>query len=135
MEITPTDKLRFFAENGSGPYTCFFCNESVYAPWNKPKLPRRLKLFVHHHHVIDQLVASHGGCHSSHHHRGKKMSEAARKKMSISQCQRQSAPLSTRRKISKNTRHQWQDPIIRVKMIEDLERAWEKRSGNGQKVL
>ena len=127
MEITPTDKFRFFAENGSGPYTCFFCDGLVHAPWKKPRLPRRLKLFVHHHHVISQLVASHGGCHGSYHGRGRKLSTATRKKMSVSQRRRQYPSLNTRRKVSANTRRQWQDPIVRAKMVKSLERAWERR--------
>lgn len=53
----------FFAYNGPGPYSCFFCQESV----------TMLEVIVHHidedhtNDAIDNLSPAHGGCHAGHH--------------------------------------------------------------------
>jgi hypothetical protein len=68
----------FFAHNGLGPYTCFFCGDDVALE----------KVTIHHkNHDHDDnrksnLKASHSGCHSRHHATGRVKSVREREKIS-----------------------------------------------------
>ncbi len=106
----------FFAANGFGPYTCYFCAE-----------PITKKLYVHHidedgdNDDVHNLTAAHGRCHIRHH-----MQDPAR-----------------RAKYAASTKRMWKDPTYRRRTMEGMKsrsivggssasalRGWETRRKN-----